>query len=242
MFDFEPKPHWEIGAALGILDFERAARMSGARFVVLKGQLARLERAIASFMLDLHTGTFGYQEIAPPFLVRDDAMFGTGQLPKFADDLFRTTLAHWLIPTSEVPLTNLVREQILEEAVLPIQAMLCGSMERMAHAEAMLTATHDDRLSLSTTQYPARDLCILDILPQGCSKGSGLQLLLELVDAVLHLRPLLVPFVREIADRVVQAVVAGRRRDGVAEVVGASELGGHRLEVAVQLPEAVEPA
>ncbi len=119
--NFSPKEHFDLGEQLGLMDFEAAGRMSGSRFVVLKGQLARLERAIASFMLDLHTGTFGYQEIAPPYLVRDDAMFGTGQLPKFADDLFRTTLAHWLIPTSEVPLTNLVREQMLEEAQLPIR-------------------------------------------------------------------------------------------------------------------------
>jgi seryl-tRNA synthetase len=119
--DFAAKEHFTLGEALGQMDFEAAARLSGARFVVLKNQLARLERALASFMLDLHTGTFGYQEVAPPFLVRDDAMFGTGQLPKFADDLFQTTQGHWLIPTSEVPLTNLVREQILNEAELPLR-------------------------------------------------------------------------------------------------------------------------
>ena len=102
-----------------MMDFEVAAKMSGSRFVVLKGALARLERAIASFMLDIHTGEFGYTEIQPPILVRDQTMFGTGQLPKFADDQFRTEDGFWLIPTAEVPLTNLVRETILEEADLP---------------------------------------------------------------------------------------------------------------------------
>jgi seryl-tRNA synthetase len=119
--DFKPKEHFDLGEALGQMDFEAAARISGARFVVLKKDLARLERALAAFMLDLHTGKFGYQETVPPFLVRDAALFGTGQLPKFAEDLFRTTNDYWLIPTSEVPLTNLVREQILNEPDLPLR-------------------------------------------------------------------------------------------------------------------------
>src|SRR3546814_17933111 len=97
------------------MDFEAASRLSGARFVVLKAELARLERALASFMLDVHTGEFGYVEIAPPVLVRDQALFGTGQLPKFAEDQFRTTDGFWLIPTAEVPLTNLVADQIRSE-------------------------------------------------------------------------------------------------------------------------------
>ncbi len=118
-FDFPAKEHFELGEALGLMDFEGAARMSGARFVVLKGALARLERALAQFMLDVHTGEFGYTEISPPLLVRDQALFGTGQLPKFAEDQFRTTSDHWLIPTAEVPLTNLVREQILDQDELP---------------------------------------------------------------------------------------------------------------------------
>jgi seryl-tRNA synthetase len=154
---FTPKEHFEIGEALGLMDFEAAARMSGARFVVLKGKLARLERALAQFMLDLHTDEHGYQEVAPPLLVRDDAMFGTAQLPKFKDDQFaavdltrversrmalhmltleddiagvKDALNHtdlsdidhfWLIPTAEVPLTNLVREQILDETTLPLR-------------------------------------------------------------------------------------------------------------------------
>jgi seryl-tRNA synthetase len=116
---FAPRQHFEIGEALGLMDFETAARLSGARFVVLKGALARLERAIAAFMLDLHTGESGYTEVTPPLLVRDHVMFGTAQLPKFGDDQFRTTDGFWLIPTAEVPLTNLVRESILEEADLP---------------------------------------------------------------------------------------------------------------------------
>ncbi|MFE9083710.1 serine--tRNA ligase [Brevundimonas sp. NPDC003935] len=108
------KDHADLGEALGLLDFEAAAKMSGSRFAVLKGQLARLERAIGQFMLDLQTGTHGYLEVAPPYLVKDDAMFGTGQLPKFEEDLFRSG-EHLLIPTAEVSLTNLVREQILGE-------------------------------------------------------------------------------------------------------------------------------
>ncbi len=165
-FTFQPKQHFEIGEALGLMDFETAAKLSGARFVVLKGALARLERALAQFMLDLHTSEHGYTEVAPPLLVRDDTMFGTAQLPKFADDQFfatrtitRTELLHdalkysndddkeqfkrgeidlqslvdrildraplkedfWLIPTAEVPLTNLVREEIVDEAKLPIR-------------------------------------------------------------------------------------------------------------------------
>ncbi len=118
---FKPKEHFELGEKLGQMDFETAARMSGARFVVLKRGLARLERAIAQFMLDLHTEQFGYMEVSPPYLVRDQAMYGTGQLPKFADDLFHTTTDYWLVPTAEVSLTNLVREQILDEKELPFR-------------------------------------------------------------------------------------------------------------------------
>ena len=120
-FDFGAKEHFEIGEALGLMDFERAAKLSGARFVVLSGALARMERALASFMLDLHTGENGYTEVNPPALVRDSALFGTGQLPKFGEDLFRTTDDFWLIPTAEVPLTNLVAEEILEESALPVR-------------------------------------------------------------------------------------------------------------------------
>jgi seryl-tRNA synthetase len=153
-FSFQPKQHFELGEALGLMDFETAAKLSGARFVVLKGALARLERTLAQFMLDLHTGEHGYTEIAPPLLVRDDTMFGTAQLPKFVDDQFLATRSVtvkeaadtlvnfvvtervvqgsplpvlelseqlWLIPTAEVPLTNLVREDIIDEAKLPMR-------------------------------------------------------------------------------------------------------------------------
>jgi len=117
----DAKEHFDIGENLGQMDFETAANMSGSRFVLLKGQLARLERAIASFMLDLHAGEFGYTECQPPLLVKDDALYGTGQLPKFAEDLFKSTDDHWLIPTAEVSLTNIVREQILTEEELPLR-------------------------------------------------------------------------------------------------------------------------
>ncbi len=120
-----PKQHFEIGEALGQMDFERAAKLSGARFVYLKSDLARLERAIASFMLDTHTQQFGYSEVSPPVLVHSNAMFGTGQLPKFQDDLFRVPAGDgdpfWLIPTAEVPLTNYVADEIVNEAELPLR-------------------------------------------------------------------------------------------------------------------------
>lgn len=115
------KEHFDLGESLGLMDFERAAKLSGARFTVLKGGLARLERALGQFMLDLHTGEHGYTEVIPPLLVRDETMFGTGNLPKFAEDLFRTTDGRWLIPTAEVSLTNLVREEILDDGALPIR-------------------------------------------------------------------------------------------------------------------------
>ncbi len=131
-FDFAPRPHWEIGEALGILDFERAAKISGSRFTVHFGQGARLERALAAFMLDLHTQKHGYTEVLPPTMVNSRSLFGTGQLPKFVEDLFHCDARgpyegksqdndHWLIPTAEVPLTNLFRDEILDDADLPIR-------------------------------------------------------------------------------------------------------------------------
>src|SRR5947209_4977087 len=138
-YAFNPKPHDDLGGALGYMDFETAAKLSGARFAVLKKGLARLERAIGQFMLDLHTNEHGYTEINPPLLVRDDVMFGTGQLPKFRNDQFATMKADelpemssglvaalhesmlWLIPTAEVPLTNLIRESIVEDKQLPMR-------------------------------------------------------------------------------------------------------------------------
>ena len=122
-FNFSPKDHVEIGEGLGMMDFAAAAKISGARFVMLKGPLARLERALAQFMLDLHTAETGYTEINPPLLVKDSALFGTGQLPKFAEDQFVTTgdeqIRRWLIPTAEVPLTNVVADEIVDAASLP---------------------------------------------------------------------------------------------------------------------------
>ncbi|MBY2908136.1 serine--tRNA ligase [Rhizobium leguminosarum] len=116
-----PKEHFEIGEALGYMDFERAAKLSGSRFTVLTGPLARLERALGQFMIDLHTSEHGYSEVSSPLMVRDEAVYGTAQLPKFADDLFRTTDGRWLIPTAEVTLTNLVREEILDQEKLPLR-------------------------------------------------------------------------------------------------------------------------
>ncbi len=118
-FDFTPKEHFDIGEALGLMDFETAARMSGARFVVLSGALAHMERALANFMLDLHTEEHDLTEVNPPALVNDAALFGTGQLPKFGGDLFRTEDGLWLIPTAEVPLTNIVAGTIVEADTLP---------------------------------------------------------------------------------------------------------------------------
>ena len=115
------RQHFEIGEALGLMDFERAAELSGSRFVVLSGALARLERALAAFMLDMHTTEFGYKEISPPLLVRYNAAYGTGNLPKFREDLFETKDGRWLIPTAEMPLTNLVYGEILEEEALPLR-------------------------------------------------------------------------------------------------------------------------
>ena len=118
-FDFTPKEHYELGEALGMMDFETAAKLSGSRFVVTSGKIARLERAIAAFMLDVHTLEKGYLEVSPPVMVRGSALFGTGQLPKFEEDLYKVGEGQYLIPTAEVPLTNLVADSILSEADLP---------------------------------------------------------------------------------------------------------------------------
>lgn len=118
---FEPKEHFDLGEALGGMDFERAAKLSGSRFVILRGELARLERALGQFMLDLHTRDHGYTEVLTPALVRESALLGTGQLPKFGDDAFTTNTGHWLIPTSEVTLTNIYSGEILDEDDLPIR-------------------------------------------------------------------------------------------------------------------------
>lgn len=120
-FNFRPLDHVDLGEKLGQMDFEAAAKLAGARFVLLRGDLARLERAIANFMIDLHTQEFGYTEVSPPVMVRDAALYGTGQLPKFSEDLFRTEDGFWMIPTAEVPLTNLVSNAILDAAELPVR-------------------------------------------------------------------------------------------------------------------------
>lgn len=121
LWNHPAKEHFEIGEILGYMDFDRAAKLSGSRFTVLTSQLARLERALGQFMLDLHTREHGYTEVSSPLMVRDEAMYGTGQLPKFAEDLFRTTDGRWLIPTAEVTLTNLVSAEILEQEKLPLR-------------------------------------------------------------------------------------------------------------------------
>lgn len=120
-FSFEPKPHWDIGEALDILDFERAGKVTGTRFTFLKGYGAKLERALVNFMLDLHTEKHGYQEVFPPFIVNGDSMLGTGQLPKFAEDMFKLeNTGYYLIPTAEVPVTNIYRDEILDGEKLPL--------------------------------------------------------------------------------------------------------------------------
>ena len=120
-FDFAVRQHFELGEALGQMEFERAAKLAGARFTILRGALARLERALGQFMIDLHTREHGYEEVSVPLLVNDATEYGTGQLPKFAEDLFRTTDGRWLIPTAEAPLTNLVAGEILAEKALPLR-------------------------------------------------------------------------------------------------------------------------
>lgn len=120
-FNFTPKQHFEIGEAMGLMDFAAAAKISGARFVVTKGEIARMERALAQFMLDLHTEEHGYTEVNPPFLVRSESAYGTGNLPKFEEDLFKTTAGLYLVPTAEIPVTNIVREEIVDEATLPMR-------------------------------------------------------------------------------------------------------------------------
>jgi seryl-tRNA synthetase len=129
-FSFAPQAHWDLGPALGILDFERGGKIAGARFTVLTGAGARLSRALAAFMLDLHTREHGYTEILPPVLTNSDSLFGTGQLPRFEEDLFRTREGYYLIPTAEVPLTNMHRDEILPGEALPIRYTACTSCFR----------------------------------------------------------------------------------------------------------------
>ena len=159
-FDFTPKQHFELGEGLGLLDFETAAKLSGARFVVMRGQVARLHRALAQFMIDRHTQENGYTEIVPPLLVRDHVLYGTGQLPKFADQQFRTEEGFWLIPTAEVPLTNLAAGAILEEAELPIRVTAltpCFRSEAGAAGKdtrGMLRQHQFDKVELVSIAHP----------------------------------------------------------------------------------------
>ncbi len=149
-FNFQPKEHFELGEDLGLMDFETAAKISGSRFVVLRGGLARLERALGQFMLDLHCNEHGYTEVNPPLLVRDEAVFGTGQLPKFHEDLFRTEDGRWLIPTAEVPLTNLAREKVHRGEDLPTRVTALTPCFR---SEAG-SAGRDTRGMLRQHQFP----------------------------------------------------------------------------------------
>ncbi len=175
-FDFEPKQHFELGEALGLMDFEAAAKLSGARFVVMRGMIARMHRALAQFMVDRHTTQNGYCEIAPPYLVRDETLFGTGQLPKFGEDLFKTTDGLWLIPTAEVPLTNLVTGQILDEADLPIRVTALTPCFRSEAGSAgkdtrgMLRQHQFDKVEMVSVVHPDRSDEELERMV-GCAEG-----------------------------------------------------------------------
>lgn len=160
-FDFEPLPHWEVGERLGILDFERAAKIAGARFVVLKGLGARLERALISFFLDVHTGDHGYEEVLPPFMVNSNAMRGTGQLPKFEEDLFKLRdTDYYLVPTAEVPVTNLLMNESVDAEQLPIKYTAytpCFRAEAGAHGKdtrGMIRQHQFDKVELVKFAHP----------------------------------------------------------------------------------------
>ncbi len=155
--------HYEIGEALGWMDFEAAAKIAGSRFTVLKGQLARLERAIGQFMIDTHTESHGYTEVHAPLLVRDDAMFGTGQLPKFAEDLFRTTDGRWLIPTAEVSLTNLVRGMLRQHQFLKCELVSITDADSSIDELERMTACAEEVLKRLGLHYRVMTLCTGDM-------------------------------------------------------------------------------
>jgi len=173
---FPARQHFEVGEALGQMDFDAAARISGARFVVLRRDLARLERAIANFMLDVHTVENGYTEVSGPLLVREHAAYGTGNLPKFAEDLFRTTDGFYLIPTAEMTLTNLVREQILDEAALPLRLTAwtpCFRAEAGAAGKdtrGMIRQHQFSKVELVSIVRPEDSLAELERMT-GCAEG-----------------------------------------------------------------------
>jgi seryl-tRNA synthetase len=158
--NFKALQHFELGEALGMMDFARAAKLSGARFVVMRQSIARLHRALSQFMIDMHTTEHGYTETVPPFLVRDHVLYGTGQLPKFGEDLFRTTNDFWLIPTAEVPLTNLVADEIIEADALPIRVTAmtpCFRSEAGAAGKdtrGMLRQHQFDKVELVSIAHP----------------------------------------------------------------------------------------
>jgi seryl-tRNA synthetase len=158
--NFKALQHFELGEALGMMDFARAAKLSGARFVIMRQSIARLHRALSQFMIDMHTTEHGYTETVPPFLVRDHVLYGTGQLPKFGEDLFRTTNDFWLIPTAEVPLTNLVADEILEADALPIRVTAltpCFRSEAGAAGKdtrGMLRQHQFDKVELVSIAHP----------------------------------------------------------------------------------------
>ncbi len=174
-FDFAPKEHFELGEALGLMDFEAAAKIAGSRFVVLRSRLARLHRALGQFMIDLHVEEHGYTEIVPPLLVRDDAAYGTAQLPKFAEDLFRTTDGRWLIPTAEVPLTNLARETVFEESELPMRVTALTPCFRSEAGSAgrdvrgMLRQHQFDKVEMVSIAHPDHSVAELDRM-LGCAE------------------------------------------------------------------------
>ena len=174
--DGPAKQHFELGEALGLMDFEAAAKLSGARFIVLRGKLARLSRALGQFMIDRHTQENGYSEVNLPLLVRDQALYGTGQLPKFAEDQFRTQEGLWLIPTAEVPLTNLVAGDILDEADLPLRVTALTPCFRLEAGSAgkdtrgMLRQHQFEKVELVSVVHPAHSDAELERMV-GCAEG-----------------------------------------------------------------------
>ncbi len=190
-FDFEPKPHWDLGEALGVFDFERAAKLSGARFAVLYGAAARLERALINFMLNLHTQEHGYRETLPPFMVNSETMTGTGQLPKFAEDLFRIQNGdYWLIPTAEVPVTNLHAREVLNESDLPLKYTAytpCFRAEAGSYGRdtrGLIRQHQFDKVELVTFSLPEQSY---DILEQLTSHAEEVLKRLELPYRVVSL-------------------------------------------------------
>ena len=169
-FEFAPRPHWDLGPALGILDFERAAKLAGARFTVLRGAGARLSRALGAFMLDLHTREHGYEEMLPPVLTNAESLFGTGQLPKFEDDLFKTREGLYLISTSETPVTNLHRDEILRAESLPVRYTAMTSCFRSEAGAAgrdtrgMIRQHQFDKVELVTFSTPEESYALLEQL------------------------------------------------------------------------------